>query len=208
MRPDPPPHPVRKPWRTAAVAVTGIALLVGVGVLSWRDGYAAAVASRPMTDEDIAAKCRERYTDLNPHLTGEPVQRFVARAGDEQARVYVSEIDNWMIVCRKDSIGVWTLGTVMEAGAGNGIELFGAEDSVLKAGLVVGRVPEGTTTIRARLGSGRTVGASHDGDVFVVWLPGDAGRDAHTGDSLRGARLTATRADGSVAAVATAPADF
>jgi hypothetical protein len=199
MPADPPPRTISTSWRRVAAAVTGIALLAGVGVLSWRDGYAVGAASRPVTDEDVAAKCRERYLFSGPQLTGEPVQRFVMRDGNNQARVYVSEADNWMIVCRKDSLGVRAMGTQMEQGAKDRIQLFGAEDAVLKSNLVVGRVPRGTTTIQARLVSGRVVTGSHDSDVFVIWA---------ADDSVRGAQLTATRADGSVIAVASAPADF
>jgi hypothetical protein len=186
--------------RVAAAVVAGMVLLAGVGVLSWRNGYATAVATRPLTDADIAAKCRENYTYTDTHLVGEPVQRFVARDGDEQARVYVSEIDNWMIVCRADAAGVRSgLGTDMEPGPADRLQLFNAEDAVMKANLVVGRVPAGTMTIRARLASGRVVTATHDSEVFVVWA---------AGASVRGAEVTATRADGSVIAVTTAPAQF
>ncbi len=157
MPADPPPRTISARWRVAAAAVTGAAVLAGASVLSWRDGYAAAVASRPMTDEDIAATCRERYIYSGPHLTGEPLQRFVTRDGDNQALVYVSEADNWMIVCRKDSLGVRTMGTQMEQTAKDRIQLFSAEDAVLKSNLVVGRVPKGTMTIQAQLASGRIV---------------------------------------------------
>lgn len=145
----------------AAAVAAGIALLAGVGLVSWRNGYATAVAAQPMTDADIAAKCRENYTYSNSHLVGEPVQRFVARDGDEQARVYVSEIDNWMIVCRADTTGVRSgLGTDMEPGPADRLQLFNADDAVLKANLVVGRVPTGQT-------KGKTAKAapSSDGNV-------------------------------------------
>jgi hypothetical protein len=87
----------------------------------------------------------------------------------------------------------------MEQGVQDRIQLFGAEDTVLKSNLVVGRVPTGTTTIRARLASGRTVTGSHDSEVFVIWS---------VDDSVRGAQLTATRADGSVIVVTSAPTEF
>ena len=77
------------------------------------------------------------------------------------------------------------------------IELFGAEDSVLKGNLLLGRLPTGTTAIRARLASGRVITGSHDSDVFVIWTT--------TEGSFPGALLTATRADGSVVAAAVAP---
>jgi hypothetical protein len=144
----------------------------------------------------VAAQCRELSTEISHHLTGEPVQRFVARDGDYQARVLVSEADNWMIVCRDDPTGVSTLGTRMAQGGRGRIELFEAEDSVLKANLVVGRLPTGTTTIRARLASGRVVTGAHDGDVFIIWA---------TADSVGGAQLTAAGADGAVIATAAAP---
>ena len=120
------------------------------------------------------------------------------RDGDAQARVYVSEPDSWMIVCRSDSFDAWIhLGTQMAKGWKDRIELFGAEDSVLKGNLLLGRLPTGTTTIRARLASGRVITGSHDSDVFVIWTT--------TEDSFRGAQLTATHADGSVIAAADAP---
>jgi hypothetical protein len=187
-------------WRTTAAVMATTALLAAVGVLSWRNGYATAVAAQPPTDADIAAKCRENYTYTDTHLVGEPVQRFVARDGDEQVRVYVSEIDNWMIVCRADAMGVRSgMGTDMEPTRADRIQLFNADDAVLKANLVVGRIPAGTTTINARLASGRVVTGTHDSEVFVVWA---------AGASVRGAQLTATRADGSVIAATTAPAQF
>nr|BFE75308.1 hypothetical protein GCM10020092_086090 [Actinoplanes digitatis] len=168
-------------------------------MLSWLDGYAAEAAFRPVTEEATAAECRELYTELDSHLTAEPELRFAARDGYYQARVYVSEPDNWMAVCRNDPPGAQYLGTAMEPGAKDRIQLFGAEDTVMKSNLVVGRVPTGTTTIRARLASGRIVTGSHDGDVFVIWT---------VDDSVQGAQLTATTADGSVIAAATAPAEF
>ncbi|GIF08979.1 hypothetical protein Asi03nite_65170 [Actinoplanes siamensis] len=39
-------------------------MLTGAYVHGWREGYATAVASRPATDAEIAAQCRERHTDL------------------------------------------------------------------------------------------------------------------------------------------------
>ncbi|MEV4283574.1 hypothetical protein [Actinoplanes xinjiangensis] len=181
-----------------AATVIGAALLTGAGVHSRREGYAAEAAARPATDAEIAAECQERYTDLNPHLVGEPVERFVARDGDAQARVYVSEPDNWMIVCRSDSLGVRVAaGTRMERGTKDRIDLFGAEDSVLKGNLLLGGLPKGSATIQAALASGRVITGSHDSDVFVIWTT--------TEDSFRGAQLTATGADGSVIATAVAP---
>ncbi len=203
MSADTPPRTTGTRRRMVA-ALTGLALLAGAGVLGWRaaggadaGADAAGAASRPETDEQLAALCRQRYTEINPHLIGDPEQRFVARDGDYQARVYVSAADNWIIVCRDDPPGVRTFGTRMEPDAEDGIELFGAWDSVLKANLVIGRLPARTTTIRARLASGRVVTGSHDGEVFVIWA---------VDDSVLGARLTATGADGAVIAVAAAPA--
>ncbi len=91
------------------------------------------------------------------------------------------------------------MGTQIEQTAKDRIQLFSAEDAVLKSNLVVGRVPKGTTTIQAQLASGRIVTGSHDGDVFVIWA---------ADHSVRGAQLTATQADGSVIAAASAPTQF
>ncbi|GIF42882.1 hypothetical protein [Actinoplanes xinjiangensis] len=70
--------------------------------------------------------------------------------------------------------------------------MFNADDAVLKANLVVGRGPTGTMGIHARRASGRGVTGAHDSEVFVAEAP----------------KLTATRADGSVIAIATAPTQF
>lgn len=187
--------------RRLVAAAAGLVLLAGAGV-AVAAGYERLVAGdqvRPVTDEEVAATCRERYTDLRPDLTSEPVQRFVARDGGFQARVYVAEADNWMIVCRSDAPGIRTMGTWMEPRPQSGIQLFSADDAVMKFNAVLGRMPAGATALRARLASGRVVAGAHDGDVFVVWA---------AGDSVRGAQLTATGPDGAVIAVAAAPTQF
>ena len=175
----------------AAVAVAG-----GIVVSIARSG-AADPPPGPPTEAEVAAQCLESLRRLNGTNVGEPIQRLVARDGDTQVRVYVTDRGGWISTCRSGPQGEEeTFGTIMEPGRPDRIRLFGGGDAVLKAHLLLGRLPKGATTIKARLSSGRTVTGTDDGDLFLVWAPGA---------SVEGARLTATRNDGSTADTATVP---
>jgi hypothetical protein len=185
-------------WFAVVVVVAAAVGVVAVsGARSRQAGYPADAPSGPMTEAQVAAQCRETLQQLNGDTFGEPVQRLVARNGDSRIRVYVAGRSKWISVCRS---GRWgeeeTFGTVMEPGRADRIRLFGGEDSVLKANLLLGHLPKGAATIKARLPSGQIVTGAHDGDIFLVWAPGA---------SVRGARLTAARSDGSVVDTAAAP---
>lgn len=178
----------------AAVAVVGVAVLTVA-----RDDWVGTSheASGQLTEAQVAAQCLDSFRQLNGDTIGEPVQRLLARDGDSQVRVYVAGPGEWISICRS---GRWgeeeTFGTVMEPGPPDRIRLFGGEDSVLKANLLLGHLPRGAATITARLPSGQVVTGTHDGDIFLIWAPGA---------SVRGARLTAARQDGSAVDTATAP---
>jgi hypothetical protein len=184
--------------RLAAAIVTGVVVVVVVSVVAGREaGHSAAAVSPPLTEAQVAADCVRLYHELNGASSAEPAPRFVVRNGDRQLRVYVSEPDNWISVCRAGRSGADEVyGTVMEKGRPDRIQFFGGADTVLKARVLLGRLPTGATTIKARLSSGQTVTGTRDGDIFLVWSPDGA---------VDGARLTAFRPDGSVAATAAAP---
>lgn len=163
----------------AAAVVAGVVVLVASNVISWRDGYSAAVGARPMTDAETSAECRRHYADLNQGFRGEAVQRLVAEQGEQKLRVYVSEADNWISLCRSGAEGVeLTFGTVMGEGPKNKICLYGDGDAVVKANVLFGRLPTGATAVKARLASGRVVSGTDDGEIFVVWAPDDSVRSA------------------------------
>ncbi|GIE90713.1 hypothetical protein [Actinoplanes regularis] len=116
--------------------------------------------------------------------------------GDDKLRVYISEADNWISVCRSGTEGVgMTFGTVMEAGPADRIRLFGERDAVVKANVLFGHLPTGATAVKARLASGRVVTGTDDGEVFAVWAPDD---------SVKSAQLTAYGPGNSIIAKATA----
>lgn len=185
----------------ARLAVAVVVAAVGVAAVSvarsQQAGYFADAAPGPVTEAQVAAQCLHSFHQLNGDTFGEPVQRFIARNGDSQIRVYVAGRSEWISVCRSGQQGEeQTFGTVMEQGRADRIRLFGGEDSVLKADLLLGHLPKGAATIKARLPSGQVLAGAHDGDIFLIWAPGA---------SVRGARLTAARPDGSVVDTAAAP---
>lgn len=151
-----------------------------------------------MTEAQVDAQCLNSFHQLNGDTFGEPVQRLVTRNGDGQVRVYVAGRSEWISICRSGRQGEEeTFGTVMEPGRADRIRLFGGEDSVLKANLLLGHMPKGAATIKARLPSGQVLTGTHNGDIFLVWAPGD---------SVQGAQLTAAQPDGTVLDTAAAPA--
>jgi hypothetical protein len=183
--------------RLAAAAVLGAGVLTASYVISRHDGDSVDVAAGPAVDAKTSAECRRLYADLNPELVGEPVQRLLVRHNAQQLRVYVSETDNRIGSCQSGQDGVeQTFTTVMDNGPANRIQFFGEWDAVAKANLLLGRVPTGTTTIKAHLASGQTVTGTHDGDIFVVWMPNH---------SVASAQITALGPDGSAIATAIAP---
>ncbi|GAA4605142.1 hypothetical protein BJY16_005268 [Actinoplanes octamycinicus] len=124
-------------------------------------------------------------------------ERFVVRDGDRQIRVYLSEADKWISTCRIGPAGAEeTFGTVLNAGPADKITLYGDLDAVLKAKMLIGRLPAKATAITAKLPSGRTLTGARDRDLFLIWAPDT---------EVEGARLTATGADGKVVATVTAP---
>ncbi|RZU51310.1 hypothetical protein EV385_3124 [Krasilnikovia cinnamomea] len=185
-------------WFAVAAVVAAAVGVVAVSVTrSHQAGYAADAPSGSMTEAQAAAQCLESLRQLNGDTFGKPVKRLVARNGDSQIRVYVAGRSERISTCRSGKQGEEeTFATVMEQGRADRIRLFGGEDSVLKANLLLGHLPKGAATIEARLPSGQIVTGAHDGDIFLVWAPGD---------SVRGALLTAARSDGSVVDTAVAP---
>ncbi|MCA2211568.1 hypothetical protein [Jidongwangia harbinensis] len=194
---DPPGARSRGVWyRAAAAVVAGVGVLVASNMISWHDGYSVAADARPMTDAETGAECHRLSAGLQHGFAGVPAQRLEVERGDSTLRVYVSEADDWISVCRSGTAGVdLTFGTVMESGPADSIRLFGDGDAVVKANVLVGQLPAGATTVRARLASGRVVTGTDDGGIFVVWDPTD---------SVRSARVTAYGPGGSVVAEATA----
>ncbi|GAB1688692.1 hypothetical protein [Krasilnikovia sp. M28-CT-15] len=194
--------PATPPRRSAGGRVRlALALVVAaVGVAAaWvvSTQQAANSADTPVTEAQVAAHCVDSFHQLNGDIFGEPVQRLITRNGDSQVRVYVAGHGTWITICHTSLQGDDEMfGTVMEPGRADQIRLFGGEDSVLKANVLLGHLPKGASTIMARLPSGQVVTGAHDGDVFLIWAPGD---------SVRGARLTAARPDGTVVDTAAAP---
>ncbi|MBM2620574.1 hypothetical protein JIG36_34240 [Actinoplanes sp. LDG1-06] len=152
---------------------------------------------QPLTDEQAGAACRRSLTELNGETASRLKQRFVAHDGDNQIRVYVSEPDEWISTCRVGAAGVEeTFGGRTNVGPPDRITFYGGADAVLKAHLLVGRLPSKATSITASLPSGATLTGSTDGNLFVIWAPGTA---------VEGAQLTAHAADGTTVTTGTAP---
>jgi hypothetical protein len=162
--------------RVAAAVVAGAGvLLVASTVVSWHNGDSVGAGSRPITDAEISAECQRLNAELNHDFVGEPVQRLVVERGASKLRVYVSEADNWISVCRSNVQGVEsTFGTVMEDGPADRLRLFGGWDAVGKANVLFGHLPAGATTVKARLASGQVVTGTDDGEIFVIWTPQDS----------------------------------
>ncbi|WP_157751154.1 hypothetical protein [Actinoplanes derwentensis] len=153
--------------RTTTIAGGALLLLLSIMAVNRQDGDPA-----PPTPEAIVAECRQLYTELNPTSSAQPAQRFEMTKGDELLRVYVSEPDNWISVCRSGPTGVDAVAAVrMSDGPDDQLRLFDSSDSTLKANLLLGHVPTDATTIQATLTTGQVVTATHDGDVFAIWSP-------------------------------------
>ncbi len=185
--------------RLAAAVLGGVAAVTTAVAMGWGAAQPAGPASAPLTEEQANAECLRTYDELSPDSAGQPDHRLTVRDGHGQLRVYVSEPPDWVSTCRIGESGVeQTFGTVMEDGPADRIRLFGADDAVVKARLLIGRLPAGATAITAELPSGRTLAGTRNGDLFVVWAPDTSVADA---------RLTASRPDGTVVATGAAPRD-
>lgn len=172
-------------------------LLSAAGLLAFVAGCSADVPPAPLTDQQLTRECLAAEPINHSQPVGTPVERIIARNGGDQARVYVSEADNWISVCLSDSTGLTQVfGTATDFGPDGPITLFGADDAVLKPRVVLGRLPAGATRIDAVLTSGEQVAGVRDGDIFLIWAPGR---------TVGGARLTATAPDGAIIAGVTAP---
>lgn len=155
--------------RTRTTTVTGAAVLLLLSAMAFNR---PDTDPAPPTADSIQAECRRLYTELNPSFRTLPAQRLEMRKDDELLRVYVSEPDNYVSVCRSGANGLDAVaGTPMGEGPADQLRLFSSEDSMLKENLLLGHVPAGATTIEARLASGEMVTAAHDGDVFAIWSP-------------------------------------
>ncbi|GAA1645899.1 hypothetical protein [Actinoplanes couchii] len=177
--------------RTTTLAGGAVLLMLSALALNRPDSNPA-----PPTPEAIVAECRQLYGELNPTFRGLPAQRFEVTKGDELLRVYVSDVDDWINVCRSGPTGVdAAAGTRMSDGPDDQLRLFDSSASMLRANLLLGHVPAGATTIEARLTTGQVVTGDHDGDVFAIWSP-----DA----PVAGAQVTATGPAGTTL-TATAP---
>ena len=177
---------------TVAAVLAALATMAGCSATTNADETA-----QPLTDERAGAACRRSLAELNGEIASRLKQRFVAREGDHQIRVYVSESDKWISTCRVGAAGVEeTFGSRTNDGPHDRITFYGGADAVLKAHLLVGRLPSKATSITASLPSGATLTGSTDGDLFVIWAPGTA---------VEGARLTAHAADGTAVTTGTAP---
>ncbi|MCO8274128.1 hypothetical protein M1L60_26355 [Actinoplanes sp. TRM 88003] len=178
------------PTVTAVLAV--LAAAPGCRAASTTDEMA-----RPLTDEQAGAACRRDLAELNGEIADRLEQRFVARDGDGQIRVYVSEPDERISTCRLGASGVEeTFATRTDDGPQDKIIFYGGADAVLKAHLLIGRLPARASSITASLPSGATLTGSTDRDLFLIWAPGTA---------VGGARLTARATDGTTITTATAP---
>ncbi|MFD1364030.1 hypothetical protein [Actinoplanes sichuanensis] len=172
-----------------------------LAVLALATGCSAATIAdetpQPLTDEQAGAACQRSLTDLNGEAAGRLEQRFVSRDGDKQIRVYVSEPDKWISTCRLGAAGLEeTFGSVMEDGPDDRITFYGGADAVLKAHLLIGRLPAGATSITATLPSGATLTGATDDNLFLIWAPGT---------EVEGVRLTARARDGRAVTTTTAP---
>lgn len=149
-----------------------------------------------MTGAQIAAQCLGSFRRLNGDTFGEPVQRLVARNGDSQMGVYVAGRSEWISICCSGQPGEEeAFGAVMEQGRADRIRLFCGE--IPCSSEPAARPPaQGAATITARLPSGQILTGPMTATCFLVWAPGG---------SVRGARLTAARSDGSVVDTAAAP---
>ncbi|GGR41898.1 hypothetical protein GCM10010168_70680 [Actinoplanes ianthinogenes] len=169
-----------------------VAALAGCG-----SGEPAAEPSGPLTEAQAVAACQKDLTELNSAMTPRLRERFVVRDGDRQIRIYTSEADKWISTCRVGPSGAEeTFGTVTTDGPADKITLYGDLDAVLKAKVLIGKLPAKATGITAKLPSGRTLTGSRDGDLFLVWAPDTP---------VERAVLTATGKDGKVLATVTAP---
>jgi hypothetical protein len=183
---------VRRRACTVAAVLASLATAAGCSAAPIVDG-----TPQPLTDERAGVECQRSLTDLNGEIASRLKQRFVARDGDKQIRVYVSEPDKWISTCQLGPSGhEATFGTMMKDGPHDRITFYGGADAVFKAHLLVGRLPTKASTITASLPSGATLTGSTDDDLFLIWAPGTA---------VEGARLTARTADSTVVTTATAP---
>lgn len=180
--------------RTRTTAITGGAVLLIMSAIAMnRPGS----DPEPPSEAEVTAECRRLYTELHPTFRAVPEKRFEIRQGDDLLRVYVSATDQWISVCGSGSEGVnQAFATPLTDGPPDQFRLFSNEGSMLKANLVLGRLPAGATTVEARLTSGETVTGTHDGDVFAIWAPDG---------TVSGAQLTAARTETTVVATTTAP---
>jgi hypothetical protein len=183
---------VRRRACTVAAVLASLATAAGCSAAPIVDG-----TPQPLTDERAGVECQRSLTDLNGEIASRLKQRFVARDGDKQIRVYVSEPDQRISTCQLGPSGhEETFASVMNDGPRDRITFYGGADAVLKAHLLIGRLPAKATTITASLPSGTTLTGSTDGDLFLIWAPGT---------EVEGARLTARAADGTAVTTATAP---
>ena len=186
------PSSIRRQACTVSAVLAALATAAGCATATVADE-----TPQPLTDEQAGAACRRSLTDLNGETADRLEQRFVARDGDKQIRVYLSEPDKWISTCRLGPAGPEeTFGSVTDDGPRDRIIFYGGADAVLKAHLLIGRLPAKATTITASLPSGATLTGSTDGDLFLIWAPDTA---------VEGARLTARAADGTAVTTATAP---
>lgn len=171
----------------AAVAVTAALALVG----RHTDRTPAWRLAEQQQDE----QCLEMFPASRQSLT----ERMLLRKDGGWLRVHISTSDHWLAICQggPDSL-TSTYGTVFEPAAPGELTFYGGYDSVLKAGLLIGHIPSAATQISAQLSDGRIVTGDHDGDVFVIRLPGT---------DVIGATVSATDADGRLVATAPAPAE-
>ncbi|MEV0897149.1 hypothetical protein [Actinoplanes sp. NPDC049802] len=183
---------VRRRAYTVTAVLAALATAAGCST-----GSIADQTPQPLTDDQAGAECRRGLTELNGETADRLEQRFVARDGDNQIRVYVSEADKWISTCQLGPFGhEATFGSRMDDEPHDRITFYGGADAVLKAHLLIGRLPTKAITITASLPSGATLTGSTDGDLFLIWAPGT---------EVEGARVTARTADGTVVTTATAP---
>jgi hypothetical protein len=200
---DEPADDAVKPTKAARGALAlVIAVAVAVVAAAWmaRRGPTDDRPPWQMSEDQTVAQCRlSHHSQEQLALNTRAVERMLLRKGDGWLRVYVAEPDNYINACEGGPHGfMQSFGARMDPDEPGQLRFFGGYDSVLKARLLLGRMPTGAAFIQARLSNGQIIQGNHDGDVFVIWAPGI---------SVDGAQVTATNQEGVVIATAPAPTE-
>jgi hypothetical protein len=166
----------------------------------------AAIALRPLAVEPVRdpvalaqrdeTACATNWEQLNPTNPALPEPTLVARDGERWVKLFAEP--EFLSVCTRARVGEINLfGTALVPARPGKITFQDGLEAALKADVLLGNVPAGTTSVQAKLRNGQVVAGATDGTYFVVFAPGQ---------DLVGATVTASGPNG-VLDSAVAPAE-